>query len=98
MTIDSITSLVTGSIGAIGVLGIFLTLILTGKLHTAGEMKRADQTIERQARALDKGEEALAETRRALTEASGRADAAVRATEVVARAFQSGQARHDPPA
>ena len=93
MNIDSIASLITGSIGAIGVLSIFLTLILAGKLHTPGEMRRADETINRLTSALDKNEEALAETRRALAEASARADTSVRSSEVIASAFLAGQAR-----
>ena len=93
MSADSLTSLITGSIGAVGVLAIFLALILTGRLHTDAEMRRADETIDRQAKALDKTEEALAETRRALAEASARADAAVRSSEVIAGALRSAGGR-----
>lgn len=98
MSLDTITSLITGSIGAIAVLGVFLTLILAGKLATPGEMRRADETIDRLTKALDRSEEALGETRRALAEASARADAAVRSSEVIASAFRSaGTGRYDPP-
>lgn len=62
------------------VMAIFLTLILTGKLHT-------DKEFDREASALDREKTAHEETRRALSEASARADAAVRATEIVAGAL-----------
>ena len=93
MNVESLTGLISGSIGAITVLGIVLTLILSGKLHTDSEMRRADETIERMTRALDKSEEALAETRRALTEASARADAAIRSSEVIAGALRAAGGR-----
>lgn len=62
------------------VMVIFLTLILSGRLHTDAEFRRTEA-------ALDKEKEAHDETRRALTAASERADAAIRASEVIADAF-----------
>jgi hypothetical protein len=61
---------------------VFLTLILSGKLHTAAEFDRTDAALERE-------KQAHAETRKALTEAAARGDAAVRASELIADAFSS---------
>ena len=80
MSVESLTSLLTGGISAVAVLGIFLALILADKLHTDAEFKREME-------ALDREKMAHAETRKALAEAAARADAAVRATEIIARAL-----------
>jgi hypothetical protein len=82
VSVESLTSLLTGGISAMAVMAIFLTLILSGRLHTAGEFDRTDAALEREKQAHD-------ETRKALTEAAGRADAAVRASELIADAFSS---------
>ena len=91
MSVESLTSLLTGGISAMAVMGIFLTLLLTGHLHTRGE-------FDREAAALDREKLAHDETRKALAEASKRADAAVRAAEVMADAFsRAGGGRNVVP-
>lgn len=90
MSVESLTSLLTGGISAIAVMAIFLTLILTGRLHTESEFERAIG-------ALDKEKTAHEETRRALTEAGARADAAVRASEMIAAAFAAAKDGHHVP-
>ena len=87
MNIESLTSLITGGLGAVAVMAIFLTLILAGKLHTEPEFQRLET-------ALDQEQAAHDETRRALTAASERADAAVQASELVVRAFTDAQQTH----
>jgi hypothetical protein len=77
---ESLTSLLTGGVGAVAVMAIFLTLILAGRLHTDAEFGRA-------VTALDKEKQAHDETRKALGAAVERADAAVRATEMIVNAF-----------
>lgn len=84
MSIESLTGLITGGIGAVAVMAIFLALILSGRLHT-------DDEFQREVKAREKEQEAHSETRKALVEASGRADAAVRAAEMVAEAFSTGK-------
>jgi hypothetical protein len=82
VSVESLTSLLTGGISAMAVMAIFLTLILSGKLHTSGEFDRTEG-------ALTAEKQAHAETRKALTEAAARGDAAVRASELIADAFSS---------
>lgn len=82
MSPEQLIGLITGSTGVVGVLTIFITLIMVGKLHTDGEFERV-------LNALEKEREAHKETERALEAASERADAAVRASEVIADAFVS---------
>jgi hypothetical protein len=92
VSVESLTSLLTGGVSAMAVMAIFLTLILTGKLHTDGE-------FDREATALDREKAAHEETRKALAEASARADAAVRASEMIAGAFaaaRAGEGGHVP--
>lgn len=87
MSAEQVISLITGGVGSLGVVGIFLFLIISDKLHTDGEFQRLQNL-------LDKAENAHAETRRALAAAIERGDAAVRASEVIANAFASaGQGR-----
>ena len=80
MDAGSVVSLISGGAGAIAILTLFLTLILSDKLHTDGEFRRMEQALQ-----LEK--EARAEATRALTAASERADAAVRASQLIADAF-----------
>ena len=84
MSIESLTSLLTGGLGAVAVMAIFLTLILNGKLHTEAEFTRLETALNQEKTAHD-------ETRRALGIASERADAAVQASKLVARAFTDAQ-------
>lgn len=79
MSVDNLTTLLTGGVSAMTVMVVFLTLILTGKIHTGAEFQR-------EADALDREKQAHAETRRALAEAAARGDAAVRASELIAAA------------
>jgi hypothetical protein len=86
MSLDAITSLITGSIGGAAVLGIWLLLLLTGKMHTDAEFQREVQRG-------DRYEEALAESRKAVTAADERADASVRAAELIAEALTPANPR-----
>lgn len=86
MSVESIASLIGGGTGATAVLVIFLTLLLAGKLHTDDEFSRMSD-------ALDKEKEAHEETRRALALAGERADAAVKASELIADAFSASSRR-----
>jgi hypothetical protein len=96
VSVEQLIGIITGSTGVVGVLAIFITLILSGKLHTEGEFDRV-------AKALELEKEAHAETTRALAAASERADAAVRASELIAEAFSASSTRrknvtpHVPP-
>lgn len=80
MSVESLTSLLTGGISAMAVMAIFLTLMLTGKLHTEGEFGRLASALDREKLAHD-------ETRRALAEASARGDTATHLTELVVDAL-----------
>lgn len=80
MDAGSVVSLISGGAGAIAVLTLFLTLILADKLHTDGEFHRMEQALQ-----LEK--QAHSETTRALIAAGERADAAVRASQLIADAF-----------
>lgn len=70
-----------------GVLGIWLTLMVSGKLHSDDEFQRESAALEREKIAHD-------ETRRALAAASERADAAVRASSLIADAFGARKGRN----
>lgn len=89
---ESIVGLISGGSGALGVMVIWMILILSGKLHTDGEFSR-------EAAALDREKTAHEETRRALSAANARADAAVQASTIIANAItpsaaRSGGSRH----
>lgn len=86
MSVESLAGLLEGGVGAIAVMGIVLSLMLTGKLHTDAEFDRLEAALDREKSAHD-------ETRRALTIASERADAAVQASQLVASAFTEAQTR-----
>jgi Tfp pilus assembly protein PilN len=95
LSVESLTSILTGGVSAMAVMGIFLTLILTGKLHTDGEFQR-------EAAALDREKQGHDQTRQALAEAAARADTAVRAAQMIADAFtrsgtKSVTGSGDPP-
>lgn len=76
----TIASFATGSIGAIAVLGIFLSLIVTGNLHTNDSVRMYKQTI------ADL-KETIKEKDKAIAAAGERADAAVKASELIANAM-----------
>jgi hypothetical protein len=80
LSIDQLVGLIGGGTGAVGVLSLWLTMILTGKLHTDGEF---DRVLD----ALNIEKAAHAETRKALDASNARADAAVRASELIADAL-----------
>jgi hypothetical protein len=89
MSADSFVSFLTGGVGAVAVMAVFMTLILAGRLHTDGEFNRLEAALNREKEAHD-------ETRRALTDASARADAAVRASELIARALTNHKGLEAP--
>lgn len=93
LSIETVTSLITNTVGAVAVLGIFLTLIVSGRLHTDAEVKRLEDVVDREATALEREKQAHDETRRALAAASERADAAIRASELVATALGEAKRR-----
>lgn len=80
MSAEGWASLLTGGVGAVTTLTVFLILIITGKLHTDGEfdreVKRGDQLTE-----------ALATMTRAKDAADERAGAAISASALIAEAF-----------
>jgi hypothetical protein len=80
-------SLLTGGVGAITVLVVVLTLIISGNLHTDGE-------FEREVKRADRLEKALEDMTRAKEVSDERADTAVRASSLIAEAFtKAAQAR-----
>ena len=84
MSVESLASLIGGGTGALAVMAIFLTLILSGKLHTDGEFDRLNQ-------ALKDEKEAHKETIRALTAANDRAGAAVQAASLIGESLAGRQ-------
>jgi hypothetical protein len=77
-----IVPLITGS----GVAGVFCCLFILGMVHSDRELKR-------EAHRADTLEAALKEKDAALAEANARADAAVRASELIADAFSDARRR-----
>jgi hypothetical protein len=90
VTAEGYVSLITGGVGAVTVLAIFLSLILAGKLHTEGEFNR-------EVRAHDKTRKALEDMTKSFEAASQRVDAAVRVSELVTEAFTKAAASHRRP-
>ena len=91
LDVSTVTSLITGGAGAVVVLVVFLTLILSDKLHTDSEFQRLTEAGERK-------DQTITELTKALDAASERGDAAVRASELIANAFTStGQRRRRVP-
>jgi hypothetical protein len=83
---DSLVSLITGGLGALGVMGIWLALMVGGRIHTDSEFQREAQALEREKAAHD-------ETRRALAAAAERADTSVRAASLIADALTGAHHR-----
>ena len=81
--------LITGG----GFAGIIVVLFVTGHIHSDGELKREVERREAVERRVGLLEQALEEKDKALAEANGRADAAVRASELVADAFTDARRR-----
>jgi hypothetical protein len=86
VTVENLQSIITGGTGAIVVMVVWLTMILSDKLHTDGEFSRV-------AEALQLEKTAHTETRKALEAAADRADAAVRSSELIADAFTAAAER-----
>lgn len=77
---------VTGSAGALVVLAFVAWGFYTGKLHS-------DREFGREVKRADTLEQALKEGAQALADATKRADAAVRASELIADAFSEARSR-----
>lgn len=87
---SSLLGLVTGSAGALVVLALVAFAFYSGKLHSDSEFQRE---VTREAKRADTLEAAMAEKDKALAEANARADAAVRASELIADAFTEARRR-----
>lgn len=87
---SSVLALVQGGAGALIVLALVAYAFYSGKLHS-------DREFEREAKRADTLEAAMAEKDKALQEASARADAAVRASELIAGAFTEARRRRSIP-
>ncbi len=83
---ETLVSFLTGGVGAITTLTVFLMLILSGKLHTDGE-------FDREVMRGDKLETALADMTRAKEVSDGRADTAVHASSLIVEAFTAAARR-----
>lgn len=88
MSADQIIGLVTGVGGALGFAAVFLILFVTGNIHSDAEFKREVARADLERERADRLESAVAERSRALAEANARAEAAVRATEMMANALE----------
>lgn len=97
MSAEGWVSLLTGGVGAVTVLATWLMCLLTGKLHTDDEFGREVARRELAEKRAETLERALGESRQALAEASGRADAAVRASELIADALADAKSRERLP-
>jgi len=86
VSVESLVSLISGGSGALTVVVIWLTLILSGKMHT-------DTEFDREVARGDKLEEALKEKDRALEAAIARADTAVHASSLIAEALTGVRVR-----
>lgn len=83
---SSLLALIQGGAGALVIMALVAYSFFIGKLHSDSEFKR-------EVRRGDTLEAALAEKDKALVEAATRADAAVRASELVAGAFTEARRR-----
>lgn len=83
---SSLLNLITGTAGALVVLALVAWAFYTGKLHS-------DKEFQREVRRGDTLQAAAAEKDKAITEAAARADAAVRASELIADAFTEARRR-----
>lgn len=80
MSVESLTGLISGGIGAVAVLGIWLALMVSGKLHS-------DDEFQREIKRGDLAEAARLEMQRAYQEANARAETAVHALEILSEAI-----------
>lgn len=83
----SLINLITGGIGALGVMTIVFALLLTGKLHTNGEMDREIARGDREALRADLAERRAEELQAALIAANERTEIAVKTSQLVTDAF-----------
>jgi hypothetical protein len=83
---ESLTSLVTGGIGAIAVLGIFLTLIVTGRLIIKDSH---DEVCEGYKAIIEDKDKQITDLTAALNRQQERADAGVLAARVTTDLVQS---------
>lgn len=92
-----ISTLLTGTVGAVSVLVVILALILIGKLHTDGELKREiamhDKDVEREVQAHNLTRKALDDMTKAFQAATDRVDNAVKVSELVTEAFTKAAQR-----
>ena len=91
MSAESIVGLISGGSGALGVMVIWMSLLLSGKLHTNSEVERLEKELDREVTALDRERAAHEETRRALAAADDRADAAVKASSIIADSLSAAR-------
>lgn len=83
---SSLLNLITGTAGALVVLALVAWAFYSGHLHS-------DREFQREVKRGDTLEAAAAEKDKAITEAAARADAAVRASELIAGAFTEARRR-----
>lgn len=86
MSAEGWVSLLTGGVGAVTVLVVVLTLLISGNLHTDGEFKREVARGDRLEKALD-------DMTKAKEVSDERAGAAVHASALVAEAFTKAAER-----
>jgi hypothetical protein len=84
---------ITGGTGAVVVLALVAWAFYAGKVHSDPEFKREVERREAEERRSALLEQALKEKDSALTAANDRADAAVRASELIADAFSQARQR-----
>lgn len=83
---SSLLGLIQGSLGALVILALIAFAFYAGKLHS-------DSEYQREVKRGDTLEAANAEKDKAIQEAAARADAAVRASELIADAFTEARRR-----
>lgn len=92
MNVDSLTGLLEGGVGAIAVLGIFLTLIMAGRLLTSGNHDEVidgyKQIIADKDKQLADKDKQISDLTTAYNRQSERADAGIMAAKVAADVVQ----------
>jgi hypothetical protein len=103
---DAAINLITGASTGLGVLGLLFVLFMLGQIHSDREFQRevshavqaearavtAEARAEKETEARRHLEDALADRTREANVANARADAAVRASEIIADALGSRKA------
>lgn len=90
---SSILNLITGAAGGLVVLALVAWAFYAGKLHSDSEFQREVERRSEVERRADLLEQTVKEKDKALDAAGGRADAAVRASELIADAFTEARRR-----